>query len=412
MNSVPNQFNNPNIPAPVIQRTPIAPLFQRKVTDIVIAAVLILLSIFYVSALFWNSLQLGYTVVYNLLLILMSIFVYKRDAKFKPAFFAGAVLSAVCSCSFFITTNETVRGLAFLLTILSAIIWLSSAAGREYKKSDLGIFAYPLSVIINSFANIPSICKSFFSRGKSRSKNTSRILIGVACSIPVLFVVVPLLLHSDEAFSALLSGVLSDFMNIVLKAFLGTYVAAFLILFVFTLKYDKKQPESLSADIGVNQVTVSAFLSTISLVYVVYLFSQLAYFFSAFSSILPKDYKFTYAQYARRGFFELCVIAAIDLVVIYAAILLSKKEDGKIPLAVKIPSAFMVVFTFVIIFTALSKMVMYIGAYGFTVARISASAFMIWMFLLFIGILIRLFVKRLDVLTAGLIFALVIISVL
>ena len=410
-----NNFQNQNVgnaPAPVTVREPIEPLFERKPADIIVAAIFIILSIFHVSSLFWNGLHLGYTLVFNCLLIFMTVFVFKKGSKLKPTFLISAILSAICSCSFFITDNGTVKAAAFLLTALSAVLWLSSTSGREYTKTDLGIFSYPLSVIISAFANIPALCKSFFAKGKSKSKNTSRILIGVACSIPVLFIVVPLLIHSDEAFSSLLSGFLDDFVTIFAKTFLGTYVAAFLILFAFSLKYDKRKPESLSADARVNPVTVSAFLCMISSVYLVYLFSQLAYFFSAFSSILPKGYKFTYAEYARRGFFELCVIALINLIVIYAAILLSKKENGKVPPAVRLPSAFMVIFTFVIICTALSKMVMYIGAYGCTVLRVLTSAFMIWMFLLFIGIFVRLFVKRLDVLASGLVFALIITSVL
>ena len=412
MNNFPNQFNNQYTPAPVIQRPPIKPLFERKVSDLIAAAVLILISVFYVSALFWNGLHLGYTLVYNCILIFMSVFVFKKAAKFKFTFLICALLSAACSCSFFITDNNAVKAVSFLLLTFTAILWFSSVAGKEYKKTDLSVFSYPFSVIINSFSNIPALCKAFFAKGKSKSKNTSRILIGVACSIPVLFIVVPLLLKSDEAFSSLLSGFFENFLTIFAKAFLGTYVAAFLIVLAFSLKYDNRQPEALSVGTRVNPVTISAFLCMISSVYLIYLFSQLAYFFSAFSSILPAGYKFTYAEYARRGFFELCIIAVINLAVIYAAILLSRNEDGKIPLAVRLPSAFMVIFTFVIIFTALSKMVMYIGAYGFTVLRVLTSAFMIWMFIFFIGILIRLFVKRLDVLATGLVFALIIISVL
>ena len=412
MNNFPNQFNNQYPPAPVIQRPPIKPLFQRKVSDIIVAAIFIIASVFYVSALLWNGLHLGYTLAYNIILVFMTVFVFKKGAKFKFVFLLCALLSMACSFSFFLTDNEIIKGAALLLTAFTALIWFSSVAGKEYEKTDLSVFSYPLSVIIASFSNIPALCKAFFAKGKSKSKNTSRILIGVACSIPVLFVIVPLLLKSDEAFSSLLSGFFEDFFELFAKALLGTFIAAFLIIFAFSLKYDNKKPDSLSVGTRVNPVSISAFLCMISSVYAIYLFSQLAYFFSAFSSILPEGYKFTYAEYARRGFFELCIIAIIDLLVIYASVLLSKKEDGKIPIAVRIPSAFMVIFTFVIIFTALSKMVMYIGAYGFTVLRVLTSAFMIWMFILFIAILIRLFVKRLDVLAAGLVFALIIISVL
>ena len=50
-------------------------------------------------------------------------------------------------------------------------------------------------------------------------------------------------------------------------------------------------------------VTLCVALGMISLVYVLYLVSQLAYFSGGFSGILPKGY--TMAEYARRGFFEM-----------------------------------------------------------------------------------------------------------
>ena len=78
----------------------------------------------------------------------------------------------------------------------------------------------------------------------------------------------------------------------------------------------------------------------------------------------------------------------------------------------KLPSAFIVLFTFVIIFTALSKMVMYIDAYGCTVLRVCTSAFMIWMVIVFVCVFIRLFAKRFDILKVGLAFALIILAVL
>ena len=74
------------------------------------------------------------------------------------------------------------------------------------------------------------------------------------------------------------------------------------------------------------------------------------YLFSAFAGIRPEE--FTYSQYARQGFFELCDI------------LLS-------------------VLTFLIITTAISKMMLYIDAYGLTNKRILTMVFMIWMLIVF-----------------------------
>ena len=71
---------------------------------------------------------------------------------------------------------------------------------------------------------------------------------------------------------------------------------------------------------GIENVYVISFLSVLALVYLVYLFSQLAYFINGFFGILPE--KFIPSSYARRGFFEMSVIAGINFVIIYLSLIL------------------------------------------------------------------------------------------
>ncbi len=390
----------------------VKPLFARKVSDIIIAVFLCLLSIFGVSAVFWDNLSVGYTIVFCISFILISAFLLKNGKKAKPVFLVCGILALACSLSFSVTSNMGIKFVAFVITAVSSIIWFSSAAGNEYKISDYSLFEYALSAVINAFVDLPATLKSFFSRGEKKSKNTIAVLVGVACALPALAIIVPLLARSDEAFSALLQKLVSNFAEEITKIILGLAVSVIVIACVFSLKYNKKGCDFKTVNFNISKITICTFLSILSFVYVVYLVTQLAYFFSAFSSILPEGYKFTYAGYARRGFFELCAIAAINFAIIFAAVILTEKRADRIPVAVKIPASLTVIFTIIIIFTALSKMLMYMNAYALTVSRICASAFIIWLLVLYIGIFVRLFFKKLDILTTGLILALIIVSIL
>ena len=390
----------------------VKPLFSRKPSDIIVAALLCIISIFGVSAIFWDALSVGYTVVFCTAFILISVFLLKGGKKPSPTFSACGILSLICSISFSVTSNMGIKFLAFVITAVSSIIWFSCISGKEYIKSDYSLIGYAASSVINAFSDLPAIIKSFFSRGEKKSKNTIAVLVGIACALPALAIIVPLLARSDDAFAALLNKLVSNFAEEITKIIFGLAVSIFIIGGVFSLKYNKKESNFKSINFSISKVTFATFLSILSFVYVVYLITQLAYFFSAFSSILPAGYKFTYAQYARRGFFELCAIAAINFAIIFATVVLTEKSEEKIPLAVKIPGALTVIFTLIIIFTALSKMVMYMGAYALTVSRVCACAFIIWLLVLFIGVFIRLFVKKLDILKTALTLALVIISVL
>lgn len=395
--------------APALKDFKVKPLFQKRGIDIIMAVILFLLSVFGVSALLWDELNLGYTIVFDLAVIIISAFLIKKGVKLCYSFVICGILSLVCSWSFFTTSNTAVKAVSFIATLISAIIWFISASGKEYESGDYNLISYLFNAVSKAFSDIPGIFKSLFSKDKSKSKTVSNILIGVICAIPAVLIIVPILANADDAFEALISGLFDDYFTLIQKLILGTGVSIILAGIVFSLKYNTEQYSTKELSVKANNISVSAFLCVLCGVYSVYLFSQLAYFFSAFSSILPKGYKFTYAQYARRGFFELCIIAVINLLFIFAAIVISEKKDGKIHLSIKLPATFIVLFTFAIIFTALSKMVMYIGVYGCTVLRICTSAFMIWLFILFICLLIRIFVKRFDFLKAGLIFALIIL---
>jgi hypothetical protein len=125
-------------------------------------------------------------------------------------------------------------------------------------------------------------------------------------------------------------------------------------------------------------------LTALSLVYVIFFLAQAAYLFSAFNDSLPQS--MTYAEYARRGFFELCAVSGINLGVIGAAHLIVKRDKIKI---LKAETAVLCVFTIALIATAMSKMAMYIDYYGLTRLRVYTSWFMILLLLLFVIILLR-----------------------
>ena len=75
---------------------------------------------------------------------------------------------------------------------------------------------------------------------------------------------------------------------------------------------------------------------------------------NAFAGFLPENY--TTAQYARRGFFEMTVICAINVALISFSLLICKKDKkGNHPLAVRIICAFICLFSLIIVATVIGK---------------------------------------------------------
>jgi hypothetical protein len=127
-------------------------------------------------------------------------------------------------------------------------------------------------------------------------------------------------------------------------------------------------------------------ITPLLLIYVLFFFSQTAYFLSAFRGILPPD--LTYAEYARRGFFELCAISGINLVVIGLLGLFTRRA-GAGDRWQKVYGVTLAIFSLALAGIALRKMLMYVQMYGLTPKRLSASWFMLFLLLVFALVIVR-----------------------
>lgn len=350
----------------------------------------------------------GFALGYMLSIILMTtifIFYLAKGGKGRVFPVISGLLALGCSAIFICTSNTSVRFFGVILSFLLALICFDGLANGKSRGNlnTVGIFYSAGS----TFSNIGTTFKSIFCGNKSNKKTLGKAFIGLACSLPVLLIVVPLLLNSDDAFLGMMSQIFDNTFSTIMKISFGAAISIFVITYGLSLKYGRVAKIGKNRFKGIENVYIISFLSAISFCYLLYLFSQLAYFFSAFSGFLPENYD-TFSEYARKGFFEMCVIAIINLAIVFAAWVLSKKKDGKVCFGAKLLSIFIALFTLVIIGTAISKMVLYIGGYGMTVLRITTSAFMLFLALVFISVILKIFIKKVNfvktsLLTAGII---------
>jgi hypothetical protein len=133
------------------------------------------------------------------------------------------------------------------------------------------------------------------------------------------------------------------------------------------------------------EATVYTLLGLVCVLYVVFVVSQLPYFFSAFIGERPEGW-LIYSEYARKGFFELCKIAAINLSLLAVANLFSKKQRRG-SLVLKIFNVVLALLTLLLISTAFSKMALYIGAYGLSVRRLLPSVFLVFLAIICGGVI-------------------------
>lgn len=373
------------------------PVWRKR--DTVFAAVTLICSVLFVHLSIFGGFNAGFTASFFLLFALTAAYMIRQ----RKSFSVFTVFCGLCSLGFsviFSVYNDTLLNILFFIAAV-ALYGVFVSGFFTADKALSPIMSALNTLVINPFDNITAPFRSY--GGYRKEKNfrgiNKQVLIGILLSVPVLSVVFPLLMSADAAFEGLILSVFSGFGIFILKILLGAAAAVYLFSMLFAAKNGLKAKNSgisVYNDIKtLPPVTAVTLCSVLSAVYLVYLLSQTAYFFSGFSGILPSGYSFTAAGYARRGFFELCGVCGMNFFTAGAVMCLVKRTDtAAIPLSVRATSTLICAFSLIFAATAISKMFLYIDFYGLTRLRLLTSIFMAAIALLFIIMILFMYIKR------------------
>jgi len=293
-----------------------------------------------------------------------------------------------------------------LFLFCSAVYFVMCSTGQLilYKTSNFLLLDGINGVFVIPFKNFGCQYKSLSSTKqikRSFGKQVLSIILGLILALLVTGMVLPLLMRADSGgFSKIANGIYeyyrwvqNQFMDIISNVILAIPISAYIFGLVAgcahkrnsrTFKNEGLQYAAESVRV-LTLTTVYTALGLICGLYLIFIGSQLPYFFSAFVGQRPEGW-LIYSEYARSGFFELCQIAAINLSVLIAANIFCKKPQGKYPV-LKIFNALLSLLTLLLIATAFSKMALYIGAYGLSIRRLLPCLFMIFLAIVFVGVI-------------------------
>lgn len=261
-----------------------------------------------------------------------------------------------------------------------------------------------IKIIVNIFEPIINFVvpiRWIAERPQNKEKNilAKRIFLGIAISIPsVLFLVVMLssadmvFQNSFFSFNRWIANLL-DFLNI-FKIIVGTFAGLYLFGHLYSVFYhDKNMVNMIESKVdNTNKVkgdviVFNILLVSILAIYTFFIMIQFKYLFSAGS--LPNG--FNYAEYARRGFFELVFLSVLNIaLILLTTYLLREKiyfDKTKWALLTKIMLVYLCVITGILLISSYYRMSLYDSAYGFTRLRV-----LVYMFLIFeaVGLLATL----------------------
>lgn len=224
-----------------------------------------------------------------------------------------------------------------------------------------------------------------------------KILIGIAISIPLLFIILNLLISADAQFERLLSNIPN------LISFRGDYVFRLVIILIYTFSFfgfmqvllQKNihiiQSEGTRKPIAMDGIITLTVLLFLDLVYVLFVAVQFKYFFSG-----TLDEGYTYAEYARHGFFELLFVTLINLTVTTVIIHFTKNVQRFLKRTIRMALTVLVLSSGVLLISALMRMTMYEEAYGFTFMRVLVHSFMIFLMVILAYTFVKIWLDKLS----------------
>ena len=344
----------------------------------------ILYGILYVVCMFKNDSGITYpffvagTIGYIIFVLRKLEMKFKKESKYYIIAMLLLGISTFCTDDWrIIFFNKTG---VFLLTVCMILGIVYDTAKWNLEKY-LGSIARVCAMTVGEIAT-PFYDASWYIKNKLGKKNSKYLylLIGVGITVPVFVVVFILLTSADAVFRDWASHMVADIdgwdLYLMVLMFLFMAFASYCMVAYVSkkdIKEDVTDTKKLEPLIGIPVASV------LSLLYLVFSGIQIVYLFMG-NMQLPEGY--TYAEYAREGFFQLLAVSIINLIIVLIGLCYFKPSK-----VLKAVLTIMSLCTFIMIASSAMRMVIYIQYYYLTFLRI----FVLWglavLTLIFVGVI-------------------------
>ncbi len=308
----------------------------------------------------------------------------KRGASFY------VVCSVLLGLSTFITDSTPIHVFNFMgvfLLIGSFMLHQMYEDDRwdfsKYLGSLMHLIFYSLAHVFLPFAHFDYFLKN---RGSKKNGKTKYIIYGFLIAIPLLMVVLVLLASADYVFQELVLQIfeLGDFVPEDVFGIVILTIFVFFGAYSFLCSAVNRDIKSEMTDRRTAEPLIAiTFTSVLTLVYLLFCGIQVVYLFVG-GRKLPNN--FTYADYAREGYFQLLFVCLINLVMVL--ICLKHFREHKVLKAVLTVVSGC---TYVMIASSIYRMILYVGNYCLTFTRVLVLWSLLVLTILLTGIVVRIY---------------------
>jgi hypothetical protein len=329
--------------------------------------------------------------------LLGTLGILSRRAGLRPSWQAVALTVPLLGVAAFVAVRA--NGVLTLLNVLAGLVLLGLLADRwgGARPSPLGLLAYPFALLrtLGHALVLPAPLLPAAVDGRGARGGWPwlwPVLRGLLLALPVLGVFTLLLASADLVFAHLLAGLFRlDFLlrlpelgwraAVVLTAAWGIAGG---LAYTLTRRDPGAGPDALETElaalprlIGIGLVEAATVLVLVDALFLAFGWLQWTYLFGGQANITAAGY--TYADYARRGFFELLLVAVLTLGLIVGLHALTRRQTRRQAWVFQALSTLLIGLVLVLIAAALQRMLLYEEAYGYTELRLYVHVFLLWL---------------------------------
>lgn len=304
---------------------------------------------------------------------------------------AVAVLFAAC----FVWRGSEVLRLFDILAI-GLSLGLAALTLRGGSLSRTGVLSYPVGLAISAvhhgmgpllllFTDVDWKALPKEGEDGSHRRAAAAVVRGLVIAVPLLLIFGGLFVAADAVFAHLVGDLFTLDLEDLVANIVGTLFFAWLaagFLRTSLIKQPAELPRVGASRLQLGPIEVGVVLGLLNLLFLAFVMVQVRYLFGG-AALVEAAAHLTYAEYARQGFFELVQVTALVLPVLLG-LHWALGENQLTQRLYRWLGTSLVALLFVIMASALQRMALYYQQYGLTEARLYATAFMLWMGVLFI----------------------------
>ena len=330
-----------------------------------------------------------------------------RRARARPAELACLALSFAAAAALAWRASPALHGLLFLASGSFLVLAVAVRSGLPWRRTGVALFAGALlAAAVAIAAGVYRVQSSVelrsrvLRRSKEGAGTTVRIVV---IGVPILLVFALLFASADAVFEDRLMWLarfnLSPVVPHLFWFTAGAWFAGGVTWAAFEGRLFAIPEPRLSDARRLKPTEVAIILGSLAALFAAFVAVQLRYLFGG-HELVQHTTGLTYAEYARRGFFELAAAAVLLLPLLLVADW-ARRHGGRADAVYRLLAGLLVAMLFVVMASALQRMRVYEQAYGLTELRLYVVAFLLWLAAVFALFLRTLVLARNDWFVAG-----------